>query len=75
MNALNEYLNDPIGWVVGLLDETATANGKRLDGSLAERYLLDHWDFIQSSYEEAGLNLPGKQELTVKVCEAIEYED
>ena len=42
MNALNEYLNDPIGWVVGLLDETATANGKRLDGSLAERYLLDH---------------------------------
>ena len=70
-DGLGEYLDDPMIWIIGLLQETADTNGVMLSKKMALEYLASNWDFISACYEEAGLDQPDYGSVSSKIAEAI----
>ena len=70
-DGLDEYLDDPIIWIIGLLQETADTNGVTLSKTMALEYLASNWDFISACYEEVGLEQPDYGSVSSKIAEAI----
>ena len=70
-DGLDEYLADPMSWIIGLLQETADTNGVMLSKTRALEYLASNWDFISACYEEEGLDQPDYGSVFSKIAEAI----
>ena len=70
-DGLDEYLADPMSWIIGLLQETADTNGVTLSKTTALEYLASNWDFIAACYEEEGLDQPDYESVSLKIAEAI----
>ena len=70
-DGLDEYLADPMSWIIGLLQETADTNGVTLSKTTALEYLASNWDFISACFEEEGLEQPDYGSVSSKIAESV----
>lgn len=72
MDGLDESKDNPLGWIIGLLEETAQINGLELNPELAQEYLVSNWEFILACFEEEGLQPPDLTAISDEIRESWE---